>query len=150
MFTAELVKYNTFHFSILIFIAFLYYNNLKYLHKNRIYYRDLKPRHILLNDKLEPVLTFCSLNQILPEGKKINSYCGTPLFMAPEVLLNRDKVGLPADVYSYSIFLYCLFSLNLKFDTNDNKKLNFGRFMHEIQKGHRFIRPKIFPMFSGI
>lgn len=85
---------------------------IEYLHKNNIIYRDLKPENILLDEDGHIKLTDFGLSKILcsPESEKFStsrtfSICGTPEYVAPEVLLGKgyDK---GVDWWSLGVVLY--------------------------------------------
>ena len=63
---------------------------LESLHKNNMVYRDLKPENILLDNKGHIKLTDFGLSKILEdENDKAFTICGTPQYLAPEVLLKQ-------------------------------------------------------------
>ena len=79
---------------------------LESLHKNNMVYRDLKPENILLDSKGHVKLTDFGLSKILEdEDDKAFTLCGTPQYLAPEVLLKQgyDKM---VDWWSLGCVLY--------------------------------------------
>ena len=70
---------------------------LEYLHRNKVIYRDLKPENIILDSKGNMKLIDFGLsklfnhsrNSILFNSNKAYTICGTPDYLAPEVLLNQ-------------------------------------------------------------
>ena len=78
-----------------------------YLHKNNIIYRDLKPENILLDEQGHIKLTDFGLSKIVNNINKDKTYtiCGTPEYVAPEVLLNKGY-NKSADWWSLGIVLY--------------------------------------------
>lgn len=62
-------------------------NALKYLHKNRVIHRDLKLGNLFLNEKLKIKLGDFGLAAKLDfDSEKRHTVCGTPNYLAPEVL----------------------------------------------------------------
>jgi calcium/calmodulin-dependent protein kinase I len=95
----------------------------KYCHDKDIVHRDLKPENLLL----------CSLNDdaklkladfgfaVEAKGLTITDCCGSPEYMAPEVLTS-EPYGKPADMWSLGIILYILLGGYPPFyDTNQQK-----------------------------
>ena len=79
---------------------------LESLHKNNMVYRDLKPENILLDSKGHVKLTDFGLSKILEdEDDKAFTLCGTPQYLAPEVLLKKgyDKM---VDWWSLGCVMY--------------------------------------------
>ncbi|XP_042909884.1 serine/threonine-protein kinase ULK3 isoform X2 [Parasteatoda tepidariorum] len=84
---------------------------LKVLRSNNISHMDLKPQNILLTDFKQPVLKLgdFGLSQYLHSNKEATSFRGSPLYMAPEILL-KQVYDARVDLWSVGIILYeCLF-----------------------------------------
>ena len=63
---------------------------LGYLHKSKIYYRDLKPENILIGlDGYILLADFglAKINEDLGDGTEPNSFCGTPEYISPEMIV---------------------------------------------------------------
>ncbi|KAI9295447.1 Pkinase-domain-containing protein [Neoconidiobolus thromboides FSU 785] len=79
---------------------------LEFLHKRNIIYRDLKLDNIMLcGDGHIKVADYglCKLN--MPYGSITSTFCGTPEFMAPEIL-NERKYGSSVDWWSLGVLMY--------------------------------------------
>ena len=78
-----------------------------HLHKNNILYRDLKPENILLDEIGHIKLTDFGLSKIMNDIEKDKTYtvCGTPIYVAPEVLMGKGYNKL-VDWWSLGVLLY--------------------------------------------
>jgi len=76
-----------------------------YLHERQIIFRDIKPSNMGFDANGVVQLYDFGLARELHPGKKLAGRTGTILYMAPEVALSQDY-GLPADVYSFAMFLH--------------------------------------------
>ena len=78
-----------------------------HLHKNNILYRDLKPENILLDELGHIKLTDFGLSKIMNNIEKEKTYtvCGTPIYVAPEVLTGQGYNKL-VDWWSLGVLLY--------------------------------------------
>lgn len=84
---------------------------LEFLHSFGVFHRDLKTLNILLDDKLQPLITDFGLAKEIAKGMSIyNSISNsTTMFMSPEFQIDAEN-AIPQyiDVYSYAITLYWL------------------------------------------
>ncbi|XP_066056003.1 serine/threonine-protein kinase Chk2 isoform X3 [Chamaea fasciata] len=86
----------------------------KYLHDNGIIHRDLKPENVLLSSSDEVCLikiTDFGQSKILGEASLMKTLCGTPMYLAPEVLNSLGTAGYSraVDCWSLGVILFvCL------------------------------------------
>jgi len=91
---------------------------LHHLHDMHILYRDLKPENLHLDDLGYPRLCDFGLAKELPDGGKTFTLCGTPEYMAPEVVKHKGS-AYPADWWSLGIFTFELFVGKTPFEDDD-------------------------------
>ncbi|KAG8525389.1 uncharacterized protein KY384_009033 [Bacidia gigantensis] len=88
------------------------FQGIRYLHERNIVHRDIKPENILLADKhLSVKLADFGLAKIIGEESFTTTLCGTPSYVAPEILENsrHRKYTRAVDVWSLGVVLYiCL------------------------------------------
>lgn len=86
----------------------------QYLHENGIIHRDLKPENVLLSSQKEDCLikiTDFGQSKILGETSLMKTLCGTPTYLAPEVLNSLGTAGYnrAVDCWSLGVILFiCL------------------------------------------
>ncbi|PRP79765.1 protein kinase 1 [Planoprotostelium fungivorum] len=101
-----------------------------YLHEKGIVHRDLKPENILYTDKNQShiKLSDFGLSRKIRDGSVMKTFCGTPQFIAPEILLNQEQrgYGSKVDLWSLGAILYILLSGEPPFDPNACMKLLGG------------------------
>lgn len=97
-------------------------NALKYLHAHRIIHRDLKLGNLFLNEKMEIKLGDFGLATKLDfDGEKKRTICGTPNYIAPEVLEGKSGHSYEVDVWSLGVIIYTLIIGKPPFETSDVK-----------------------------
>ena len=78
---------------------------LKYIMDNNIVHRDLKPHNILINKDYTLKLADFGFAKEFKETLLTDTVCGSPLYMAPEIL-NHHKYNIKSDLWSVGVILY--------------------------------------------
>jgi len=121
----------------------------KFCHDQGVCHRDLKPENLLLDQHDNLKISDFGLSAFslssggeahLPVQQLLHTTCGTPNYVAPEVLADRGYDGKAADVWSIGVILYVLLAGFLPFDEPTMSGL-----FRKIQKGD-FVFP---PWFSA-
>ena len=112
---------------------------LEYLHSQSVVYRDLKAENILIDTSGHIKLTDFGLSKKLfaPENFKTYSFCGTPEYLAPEILLGvgHDK---GVDYWSLGVLLYEMLSGELPFYNPNKQELYRSIVKADFQMKHYF------------
>jgi len=97
---------------------------ISYVHSLDIIYRDLKPENVLLDARGHVRLTDFGLSKegISSSSSGANSFCGTPEYLAPEIL-NRQGHGRAVDWWSLGALLYEMLTGLPPFYCQDREKL---------------------------
>jgi len=104
---------------------------LKYLHSRRIIHREyviwnkcsLKLGNLFLTSKMElKVGDFGLASKLEFEGDRKRTICGTPNYIAPEILDGKQGHSYEVDIWSFGIILYTLIIGKAPFEANDTKK----------------------------
>lgn len=94
----------------------------KYLHENKIIHRDLKLGNIFLNDEMEIKLgDFGLATKENFDGERKRTLCGTPNYIAPEVLTKKGH-SYEVDIWSIGCILFTLLVGKPPFETQTLKE----------------------------
>ena len=95
---------------------------MKYLHSHRVIHRDLKLGNLFLNDKMEvKVGDFGLATKLEFDGERKRTICGTPNYIAPEVLEGKQGHSYEVDTWSLGVIIYTLIIGKPPFETSDVK-----------------------------
>ena len=94
---------------------------LQYLHSHRVVHRDLKLGNLFLNDKMElKVGDFGLATKLDFEGERKKTVCGTPNYIAPEVLYGTGH-SYEVDIWAIGVIIYTLLIGKPPFETREVK-----------------------------
>ncbi|XP_034086100.1 serine/threonine-protein kinase PLK1 [Gymnodraco acuticeps] len=116
-----------------------------YLHNNRVIHRDLKLGNIFLNDDMElKIGDFGLATKIEFDGERKKTLCGTPNYIAPEVLCKKGH-SYEVDIWSLGCILYTLLVGKPPFETSCLKET-----YNRIKKNNYTIPWHINPLASNL
>jgi len=79
-----------------------------HLHDLGVSHRDVKLENVLFVDDKDIKLIDFGFSTVCQPGKKLKVFCGTPSYMAPEIVRRSEYEGKPVDIWSMGILLYAL------------------------------------------
>ena len=94
-----------------------------YIHKKGIAHRDIKLENILLTKNNEIKIIDFGFGMYNPRNSPQKFFCGTPNYMAPEIVLKKEYNGQKADIWSLGVLIYKLFCADFPFKGKNQKEL---------------------------
>nr|CAH8822163.1 unnamed protein product [Trichobilharzia regenti] len=95
----------------------------EYCHQKKIVHRDLKAENLLFDGFFNVKLADFGFSNLFDGSKKLDTFCGSPPYAAPELFQGRKYDGPEVDVWSLGVILYTLVSGSLPFDAQHLKDL---------------------------
>ncbi|KAL6888423.1 hypothetical protein ACP4OV_009449 [Aristida adscensionis] len=103
-----------------------------YCHRRGVYHRDLKPENLLLDNQGNLKISDFGLSALAKPGELLSTSCGSPCYIAPEVILHKSYDGAAADVWSCGVILFELLAGYLPFQdrslTNLYRRISRAQF----------------------
>ncbi|CCD71675.1 Serine/threonine-protein kinase kin-29 [Caenorhabditis elegans] len=94
-----------------------------YLHSQGIVHRDLKAENILLGKNSNIKIIDFGFSNFQTGDQLLNTWCGSPPYAAPELLLGNSYDGMKADIWSMGVLLYILVAGGFPFPSDSVNKL---------------------------
>jgi len=94
----------------------------EYLHNRGIIYRDLKPENLLLDKQGYIKMVDFGFSKHIDSGRKTWTFCGTPEYVAPEIILNKGH-DRAVDFWSLGVLMYELLTGTPPFTASDPMKV---------------------------
>lgn len=96
---------------------------LTYLHQRNVTHRDVKLENIIIDQKgMIKLIDFgfccCSSNDV-----KLKVFCGTPSYMCPEIVMKKEYVGPPTDIWASGILMFAMLCGQFPFRGQNDKDL---------------------------
>ncbi|XP_070798418.1 RAC-alpha serine/threonine-protein kinase isoform X2 [Pituophis catenifer annectens] len=123
---------------------------LDYLHSEKnVVYRDLKLENLMLDkDGHIKITDFGLCKEGIKDGATMKTFCGTPEYLAPEVLEDNDY-GRAVDWWGLGVVMYEMMCGRLPFYNQDHEKLFELILMEEI-RFPRTLSPEAKSLLSGL
>jgi tRNA A-37 threonylcarbamoyl transferase component Bud32 len=96
---------------------------LDYCHSKNVSHRDIKLENTLIDQNNIVKLIDFGFATCFPNDKKVKIFCGTPSYMAPEIVSRKEYLGPPVDIWAAGVLLYALITGNFPFKANCDKDL---------------------------
>ena len=122
---------------------------INYCHGKNVTHRDIKLENILLDDENNVKIIDFGFGTCFSHEKKVKLFCGTPSYMAPEIVSRVEYSGPPADVWALGVLLYVLlcgaYPFKAQYDKELYKKIQYGQFTvpNNISAGARSLITRI-------
>jgi len=83
---------------------------IEYLHSVNVVHRDLKLDNILVEERSSTirVIDFGFSIVCSPMSQRLKVFCGTPSYMAPEIVRKHDYEGPPVDMWALGVLLFVM------------------------------------------
>lgn len=96
---------------------------LQYIHSKNIVHRDIKLDNILIDLNNNIKLCDFGVSKQIKSNERVYDQCGTPAYIAPEILKNDGFQGFSADIWSAGIVLYAMSQGKVPFFAKDVQDL---------------------------
>ena len=94
-----------------------------YIHGKNVTHRDIKLENLLLTPQRIVKLIDFGFSACVPPEKRLKIFCGTPSYMAPEIVQKKEYLGAPADIWACVILLFAMLCGQFPFRSSTDKDL---------------------------
>ena len=97
---------------------------LYYCHAKNIVHRDIKLDNLLLDSEGKVKICDFGVSKLISENELMNEQCGTPAYIAPEILKDKGYSGFGVDVWSLGVCLFAMLYGTVPFKANNMSELH--------------------------
>ena len=120
-----------------------------YCHQSGVAHRDLKPENILI-DKFPCVkISDFGLCGYIKDDKLMDTFCGSPSYVAPECLFLKEYDGKKSDIWSLGVILYTMVTGNHPWNCT-NQRVMFDQIKNANYPMPDFLSPECKDMISSM
>ncbi|PRP85502.1 hypothetical protein PROFUN_06871 [Planoprotostelium fungivorum] len=94
----------------------------EYCHSNLVIHRDLKPENLLLDADKNIKINDFGLSNLMNPGNFLETYCGSPLYSSPEIIMETNYMGPEVDIWALGVILYAMVTGYLPWDGDEVKE----------------------------
>lgn len=99
-------------------------DGLRYMHSKGILHRDVKLDNLLLDETGKVKICDFGVSRFVSPGQLMTEQCGTPAYIAPEILKGRGYTGYAIDVWSAGVVLYAMLYGSVPFKGNGIQEMH--------------------------
>jgi 5'-AMP-activated protein kinase catalytic alpha subunit len=97
---------------------------LGHIHSRSIVHRDIKLDNILLCGKGNVKIADFGVSKVVTRGEKMKDQCGTPAYIAPEILRDKGYEGFAVDMWSAGVVLFAMLYGSVPFKASNMQDLH--------------------------
>ena len=114
-----------------------------YLHSKHIVHRDIKLENIMMDTQNIIKIIDFGFSLRINDNTKVAMFCGTPKYMAPEIVAKKSYVPQPVDIWALGVIFYILVAGKFPYFGNEEKDLfmRIKKASYNIPEGisHRYL-----------
>jgi len=99
-------------------------SGLRHCHRNLILHRDVKLDNVLLDKNNKVKICDFGVSRFVKKGQTIKEQCGTPAYIAPEIIKDKGYEGCYADIWSLGVLLYAIVTGSVPFKADNIEDLH--------------------------
>eukprot|EP01111_Echinosteliopsis_oligospora_P015333 TRINITY_DN6037_c0_g1_i1.p1 TRINITY_DN6037_c0_g1~~TRINITY_DN6037_c0_g1_i1.p1 ORF type:complete len:734 (+),score=154.83 TRINITY_DN6037_c0_g1_i1:199-2400(+) len=105
-------------------------SGLEYMHAHLVVHRDLKPENIVLTSAGVAKINDFGLSNFVDPGMRMSTFCGSPVYAAPEVVTKKMYYGPAVDIWSLGVILFTITTGHLPWKPYKSHVDNFYDMIH--------------------